>query len=343
MAFTIVGAGAVGAICGVHLASAGQAVRFIETNPAHLAAVRANGLHLSGHVEARICPVILSPEEVRGPLGTVLLAVKARDTEAALAPLLPLLAEDGCVVSLQNGLEEDRIAGLAGAPRTIGAFLTFGGHWRAPGEVVFGGPGTFRIGELDGDITPRLLALRDALGAVQEVEATPNIRGFLWGKLALLAIYFATAITDSDVPALYAVPRWRVLLGRLAGEVVRVAEAEGVRLEAFDGFDAAAFGPDGARDATRVANSWNGQLRYWTRHSGRRTGIWRDLAVHRRRTELDQLIQPVLDRAASRDLLVPGLSRLAGLVRAIEAGRLAQSEDNLAAIEAAQPAAHSSR
>jgi 2-dehydropantoate 2-reductase len=343
MGFTIVGAGAVGAICGVHLARAGHAVRFIETNPAHLAAVRANGLHLSGHVEARIHPTILRPEELRGTLGTVLLAVKARDTEAGLAPLLPLLAEDGFVVSLQNGLEEDRIARLVGARRTIGGFLTFGGHWRAPGEVVYGGPGTFRIGELDGAITPRLRALREALGAVQAVEATPNIRGFLWGKLALLAIYFATAITDTDVPALYAVPRWRVLLGRLAGEVARVAEAEGLSLEPFDGFDAAAFGPDGVRDEARAASSWNGQLRYWNRHAGGRTGIWRDLAVHRRRTELDQLIQPVLDRAASRSLAAPGLSRLAELVRAIEAGRLAQSEDNLAAIETALPDAQSSR
>ena len=42
---------------------------------------------------------------------------------------------------------------------------------------------------------------------MQPVEVTDNIFGFLWGKMALGAIYFATATTDSDVTDLYAVPR----------------------------------------------------------------------------------------------------------------------------------------
>ena len=48
----------------------------------------------------------------------------------------------------------------------------------------------FRIGEVDGRIIDRLLALHDALRAVQEVEVTANIAGYLWAKLALGAIYF---------------------------------------------------------------------------------------------------------------------------------------------------------
>jgi 2-dehydropantoate 2-reductase len=334
MEFTIVGAGAVGSIVGVQLALAGHGVRFVETNRAHVEAVRANGLSLTGHVEARIRPEILLPEEVRGPLVHVLLAVKARHTVEALAPLAPMLAPEGYVVSLQNGLEERKIARLVGEARTIGAFLTFGGHWRAPGDVVFGGPGTFRIGELDGAITPRLLELRDALAAVQDVEATSNIFGYLWGKLALGAIYFATALTDSDVTDLYAEARWRALLGRLAGEVVQVAEAEGVRIEAFDGFDAAAFGPRAPRDPAGAAASWQGQDRYWNRHAGKRTGIWRDLAVHRRKTEVDRMVGEIVDVADARGIAVPGVRLLVTLIREIEDGRRPQALVNLAELEA---------
>src|SRR3954453_2292934 len=206
-AYTIVGAGAVGSIVGVQLSRAGHEVRFIEANRAHVEAVRRDGLQVSGALEATIRPEILLPEAVTVPLRNVLLAVKSPHTEAALAPVVPVLAADGFVVSLQNGLEEYKIARRVGPERTVGAFLTFGGHWREPGKVTYGGPGTFRVGEIDGKITDRVRALRDDLAAVQPVEATDNIFGYLWGKMALGAIYFGTALTDSDVTELYASER----------------------------------------------------------------------------------------------------------------------------------------
>lgn len=333
--FTIVGAGAVGAIVGVRLALAGHAVRFVEADRAHVAEIRAGGLRLSGHTEAVIRPEVMLPEEAAGPFRQVLLAVKARHTEAALAPVAAALAPDGWVLSLQNGLEEDRIARHVGSARTVGAFLTFGGHYREPGHVVYGGPGTFRIGEIGGRPSPRVAALRDALAAVQPVEATPNIFGFLWAKLALAAIYFATALGDRDVPDLYAGADNRALFGRLAGEVVAVAEATGVALEAFDGFDATVFRPGGGRDADALAAVWEAQLRYWTRHSGRRTGIWRDLAVHRRPTEVDPLVGAVVERAGPAGVAVPLLRRLVALVHDIEAGRRALGPDTLDALRGA--------
>jgi len=337
MEFCIIGAGAIGAISGVQLARAGHSVRFIESNAAHMEAVRASGLRLSGHVEATIHPEIFLPNEADFALRHVLLAVKSRHTEDALAPLAHRLEPDGYVVSLQNGLEERKIARLVGAARTIGASLTFGGHWREPGHVVYGGPGTFRIGELDGVITPRLIELGEALGAIQALELTPNIFGCLWAKMALGAAYFGTAATDSDVTDLYADPRWRMVLGRLVGEVVMVAEAEGVTCVPFDGFDAGAFGPDGPRDAAGVQASWAGQVTYWNRHSGKRTGVWRDLAIHKRRTEVDRLVGEVIEVASARGLAVPGVARLVQIIREIEDGKRLQSLDSLAEIEKALP------
>ena len=335
--YTIIGAGAVGGITGVQLGRAGHSVRFIESNPAHVEAVRAGGLRLSGAIEATIHPEIMLPGEVRSPLGATLLAVKSPNTEAALAPLAPLLAPDGFVVSLQNGLEEVKIARLVGPARTVGAFLTFGGHWRGPGEVTYGGPGTFRVGEIDGAVTERVQHLARDLSAVQQVEVTGNIFGYLWGKMALGAIYFGTAITDSDVTDLYAEPRWRSVLGRLAGEVAAVAAAKGVRIEAFDGFDAKAFGPQGPINPEGVAAAWRGQDAYWHRHAGKRTGIWRDLAVHKRRTEIDRLVGEVVVVADELGVPVPGVRALVLLVKQIEDGQRAQG---MAALEALEGAAY---
>lgn len=324
--FSIVGAGAVGGIVGAALTRAGHAVRFIEADAAHRAAIEASGLKVSGAMEAVIRPPVEAPSPTGDTFGAVLLAVKSGATLAALDTIAPRLAPDGFVVSLQNGLEERRIAARIGQARTIGAFLTFGGHVRAPGEVVYGGPGTFRIGELDGRSTPRIEALRDALAALQPVEITANIFGYLWGKLALVAIYFATALGDADVPDLYAIERNRGAFAALAAEVVAVAHAEGVRIEPFDGFNAAAFA---GTDEAAIEANWAGQLRYWTRHPGRRTGIWRDLAQHHRRTELDGLVLPVIEMGAERGVATPRLSRLASLIRDVEEGRRALGPDTL--------------
>lgn len=320
MRFTIIGAGAIGSIVGVHLAHAGHDVAFIEANPDHAAAIRANGLRLSGAADAVLHAPVALPEEAAGPLTHVLLAVKARHTLQALETVVPLLASDGYVVSLQNGLEEYRIADRVGAGRTIGAFLTFGGHYRAPGEVVYGGPGSFRIGELDGVTTPRLLALRDALSSVQTVETTPNIFGFLWAKMALGAIYFATALVSADVVDIYAHAQYRDVLGALAGEVVGVARTEGVTVEAFDGFDPNAFRLDAPGSESEIAASWDGQRRYWGRHAGGRTGVWRDFAQHRRPTEVGEQVEPVTKIAARHGIAVPRLDALVRLIRSVEAG-----------------------
>jgi 2-dehydropantoate 2-reductase len=294
-----------------------------------VAAIQERGLRLSGFKEATIrCPAF-TPNEVTQPLRQVLLAVKSPHTEQALSTIAPRLAPDGYVVSLQNGLEEYKIAKAVGEKRTIGAFLTFGGHYKDPGEVVYGGPGTFKIGELDGAPTPRVEELQRILSALQPVEVTDNIFGYLWAKMALGAIYFATAITNSDVTDLYADPRLRTILGRLAGEVVTVGEAQGIRFEAFDGFDPKTFRPGRPWDEAAVVASWDGQIRYWNRHSGKRTGVWRDLAIHKRRTEVDRLVGAVIDVAEERGIKVPGVRRLVDLVHEIEDQRREQSLANL--------------
>jgi ketopantoate reductase len=207
--------------------------------------------------------------------------------------------------------------------------LTFGGHYKAPGEVVFGGPGAFRIGEIDGASTSRIAMLQKALSALQPVEATDNIFGFLWSKIVLSAIYFATATTNSDVVDLYAISRYRDLFGRLAGEVVAVADAKAIRLEIFDDFDAAVFRPGATVDPTAIAATWAGQNHYWNSHKNTRTGIWRDLALHKRKTEVDRLIWPVIEIGREHGVGTPGLSRLVAVVKDIENSQGSLGRHNL--------------
>lgn len=324
---TVVGAGAIGGYVAARLLDAGIDVTVVEANEEHAAAMRADGLRVEGAADLHVRPRVLLPSELAEPLGTVLLAVKARQTADALGPVAPLLRDDGVVVSLQNGLEEYRIAATVGRERTIGAALTFGGHYEAPGRIAYGGPGSLHVGELDGRRTERVERLAALLGHAHPVEVSDRIFAVLWGKSALGAFYFATALVDADVlDVLDRVGEWPVLAG-LVSEVALVAAAEGVELEPVDGFDPSAFARG---DTAGIAASWESQRRYWRGLQAVRTGVWRDLNVHRRQTELRQILGPVLERAEANAVGVPLLRRLAALVEQAEQGRRFAGDEALA-------------
>jgi 2-dehydropantoate 2-reductase len=316
---TIFGAGAIGGFVGAKLAVAGEDVVLVDVVPDHVRAIREHGLRVRGALELHARPRACLPSELERPLETVLLAVKARHTDDALAQIVPRLSAGGCVVSLQNGLEEHRIARRVGSDRTIGAFLSFGGHYAAPGEIVFGGEGSFRIGELDGSCDERLRELERLLGQAHPVEVTDRIFSFLWGKTALEAFYFASALADADVVEILDRGELLPALGGPVAEVARVAAAEGSPCESIDGFEPNAFT---AADLGAADASWQAQRLYWQGHIAARTGIWRDLAVHRRPTEVDAILGPVVAAADRRGIPTPRLRRLVGLVHEAEAGRL---------------------
>lgn len=330
--FVIVGAGAIGGIVGAHLAHSGHEVVFVEANAEHAQAIRERGLTLTGGLDATVHAPVYAPGAYREPVERLLLAVKSRDTIDALRPLAERLAPSGYVLSLQNGLEEHKIAGMVGPERTLGAYLTFGGYYAGPGHVVYGGAGSFKIGELDGSRSSRLEQLRADLSFQQPVDITDNIFGYLWSKMALGAVYFGTAVVDAPVLEIYDDPRSLAVLARLAGETVGVADASGVRTEDCDGFDPKAFRLDGPHDEAARRASWEAQRIYWKSHDNQYTGVWRDLKIHRRKTEVEWQVGRVIEAAEAVGRPVPHLRRLKEVVESIESGRRVQSWEALYAV-----------
>jgi len=323
------GSGAIGGTVGAYLARAGQDVLFVDSAADHVAAINAAGLAIEGPIENfTVAASALPPEQVAGRYRRILLCVKAHHTEAAAAALEPHLADDGIVVSLQNGLNERVIAAAVGERRTIGAFVNFGADYLAPGRVLYGGRGAFVLGELDGAMSPRLAALVDLVRAMEPgAIATGNIWGFLWGKLGYGALLFATALTDDSIADVLDMPEFRPLLTALAREVVAVSAAQGIRPEGFNGWDPAAFAP-GASQAAADA-SFDGMVAFNRRSAKSHSGIWRDLAVRRRRTEVDAQLGPVVAEAARLGLAAPLCERLVTLIHGIEEGRQRLARDTL--------------
>jgi ketopantoate reductase len=151
--------------------------------------------------------------------------------------------------------------------------------------------------------------------------------------MALGAVYFGTAVVDANVIEIYDRPECRRVLAALCGEVVAVADALGIDIKSSDGFDPKAF-RNGGTDEAEMTASWEAQRAYWNAHDNKVTGVWRDLAIFKRPTEVDSQITPVIAMAKDNGVPVPHLERLRDTVKAIESGMVPQSFDALESIGA---------
>ena len=315
------GGGAIGGVLAAYWARAGLPVLMVDIVAEHVLACRTAGLTISGPVESfrQVVPSV-TPEELQGQYGTIVLAVKAPATEAASAMLLPHLAPDGYVLSAQNGLNEMTIARAVGAERTMGCFVNFGADWLGPGEILFGNRGAVVVGEIDAAVRARTRQMHIDLRIFEPgAVLTDNIWGYLWGKLAYGAMLFATALTADSMTENFADPRRFVVFDQLAREVMAVATARGVVPVGFNGFDPACFAP-GAPDAGARASI--AALAEFNRHTAKtHTGIYRDLAVRKRKTEVDPQIGVIAELGREAGIATPAISCLVSLIHDIEEGR----------------------
>ena len=325
MRYTVFGAGAIGGTVGAHMVRGGESVLFVDRDVDHVRAMQSRGLTIKGFAETFTVGVeATTPDQLPDRLETVLLACKAPATDEAVRSFADRLAPDGCVVSLQNGLNELVIGGIVGEPRTVGAFVNFSADYLEPGLIHFAGRGTFVIGELNGALTPRLASLQQALGHWGNVQQTDNIWGYLWGKQAYGAMLFATALTNDSMAD--AIDAHRGVAVELAREVLSVASALNVTPLGFDGFE-----PDAimSTDPSDVNASLDRLIAI--RHTDEKThsGVWRDMAVRKRRTEVDAHFLPIIARAHERGINVPLLERMVAMIHEVEEGRRDFSGANL--------------
>ena len=320
MKVLIWGAGAIGGTIGAYLARAGHDVTFVDRAAEHVDAINAHRLTISGPIAQFAVPAAAyTPETVQGQWETVLLCVKAQDTAAAARALSPHLSPQGYVVSVQNGLNELVIGEIVGKPRTVGAFVNFGADYLEPGLIMYGGRGAVVLGEIDGVLTPRIEALHAVFSDFEpNAIITRNIWGFLWGKMAYGAQLFVTALTNESIAAALADPAYRAVYIAIAKEVLAVATAQGVTPEAFNGFDPHAFMPD--TDMAVSLHSLDDMVVFNSKSAKTHSGIWRDLAVRKRKTEADAQLGPIVSFGGKHGVPTPLTARTIAMIHEIEEG-----------------------
>src|SRR5262249_8354309 len=157
------GAGAIGCVVGGLLTRAGRDVTLIDQWPEHVETMKKNGLRLSGTCGDHVIPVtalhIHEAQGLREGFDAVFVSVKAYDTEwATHLATTYLRGPHGVVVDFQNGINDERVAAIAGRERTLGCVITIGAGMYEPGHASRTDSGTvgFKVGELDGSDTERV-------------------------------------------------------------------------------------------------------------------------------------------------------------------------------------------
>ncbi len=331
MTIIVYGAGAIGGITGARLAEARHDVLLVDKAQDHVAAMNARGLTIesrAGHVNIAVRAI--TPEALGAGQELVLLAVKSQDTPAALDVLTSRLAPDGAIVSLQNGLNEELIAAAVGASRTVGCLVNWAADGQAPGRILWGGEGALVLGELDGRTSERVQGLAKLLDVVAPTRISDNILGYTWAKHVYGALLIATALVDAHVyEVVERSPEIQRMLVALVMESMDVALRAGIRLQPFDEYDPADYDEAAGGDVAARARAMAAIATHYRAATKTKTGIWRDLAVRKRKTEVGALLGATVARARGLGLAMPLTERLIAMIEELETGRRQMSWSNL--------------
>lgn len=338
----VVGAGAVGAYVGGHLSCHGFDVTLADPWPEHIAAIREGGLKLEGTTAEEAVtayPRVMHLTDLQSlnreaPFHNVLLSVKSYDTDWAAHLAALYLAEDGYVVSLQNAINEHRIADVVGVERTLGCIASkIVVELVSPGHVIRGvAKGgakhtVFRVGEYDGSMSDRAAALANALSHIDSAKATENLAGERWTKLVQNAMSnCVSAATGLPVKAYLNEERARRVSIRLAGEAVAVGLSLGYQLELINGLpgadwvtagEALASGANQSEVLARVEEKLLAGAASMS--DGARPSMAQDIGKGRR-TEINELNGEVVRRSWEKGIETPFNAAMQSAVQQVEQG-----------------------
>lgn len=338
-----VGAGALGGYVGGNLAELGHDVTFIDPWPEQVEAIRAGRFELDGMTpeerftvrKAKALHITEAQSLAKAPVDVAFVSMKSYDTAWATTLIAPYLAPQGFIVSLQNCLNEETIAGIVGWGRVVGvvaSLISVDLHevGRIRRTVPKGGDKhtVFRIGEPHGRVTPRVEELVQWFRGIDSAKATTNLWGERWTKLVQNAMNNPiTAATGLSTPACLADPTIRRFSLQVAREGIRVGQALGYQLEKIRGIDAdtiarAAEGDRAALDtveSTLVPKPGSNP-----RADLQRPSMAQDI-LKGRRTEIDAMNGFIARKGAELGIPTPANAKITELVTRIERATLKPS------------------
>jgi 2-dehydropantoate 2-reductase len=332
----VVGAGAIGGYAGAHMTRAGHDVTLIDAWPEHVEYMRKHGLQLSGMTKAETLSIDVNALHItevqrfakERPVDVAFICVKSYDTEWATQLIKPYLAPNGFVVSLQNCINEERIAGIVGWGKTVGCIASLvaaelykAGHIKR--TVPMGGEKhiVYRVGEVHGRVTSRATEVAELLRSADSAKVTTNLWGERWSKLVVNSmrngLSAATGLSGNERD-LTEGPRWLSI--RLGSEAVRVGQALGYQLERMLGMEpeTLARAGEGSNDAlAEIVDTLVESAK--KRSDEQRPSMAQDMAKGRR-TETDFINGYIAERGVQIGVPAPTHANMNEAVKRVERG-----------------------
>jgi 2-dehydropantoate 2-reductase len=320
----IIGSGAIGCVVGGMLTKAGRDVTLVDQWPEHVEKMKNVGLKLSGTCGDHLIPVkalhIHELQSVTEPFDAVFISVKSYDTEWATAMALRYLTPDGVVVDFQNGLNDERVAAVAGKNRTLGCVITIGAGMYEAGHAMRTDTGIigFKIGEHDGRDTPRARELAELMSAVAEAHVTTNLFGERWSKLAVNCMANPLAgLTGLGSAEVRIDPKVSAVGIHLGAEAIMVGRAVGHEVEPIYGIPTQRFVD--AYQGRGLKELLADVAEIARKRGGGRPSLLQDV-MRGRRTEIDFLNGAVSEHGRKAGVKTPYNDKVVEIVRGLGVG-----------------------
>ena len=334
MRSAIYGAGSLGTVMGAWLTREGIQIDLINRNHAHVDALNSTGAHITGTVDMTVPVSALLPEDMTGRYDIIFLMTKQLNNQETVAFLKDYLAEDGVIVTLQNGIPEDSIAEIVGPDHTIGVTVEWGATMTEPGcSRLTSAPDSlsFHMGSMPGIPEDKLEQVKTVLEKMCPVVIENNLPGARWSKLLINATFSGLGTvmggTFGDVAKN---PEARNLAASCMKEVIDVGRAAGVT-----------FAPVQGKDLV--------SLFYWSnpfkkalaklimpfamkKHASIEPSMLQDLKRHRP-CEIDAINGVVCARGSREGIPTPLNDRIVQIIHEIQEGKRKPSRENLKELE----------
>ena len=327
----VLGTGANGSCTAADLINAGHDIVLIDQWPAHIEAMRANGLTInmpdrSLHVKVdahHLCDVCT----LNQTFDIVFLATKAYDARWASEFIKPYLAPDGLLVGLQNGMTADTTAEVVGVSRALGCVVELSSELFTPGVVRRNTPPErtwFGLGSLDESTTGRLAEIEALLRHVGKVSITPDVRSAKWMKLVVNTMCLAPfAIVGLSMAEAVKLPGMREMFLRIGGEALDIGQEIGYTIEPIFGLT-----PEDMRSTNRPLEKMFDKLASDISGRSPRNCVLQDM--HKGRySEVDMINGLVVEESARRGRAAPANAMIVEMARRIQTGELAPDPSNM--------------
>ncbi len=330
MRIALVGAGSLGTIAGALLSKVGLDIVLVDANEEHVNALNSMGARIEGHMEATILVKAIRPHDMEGTYDLFIYMVKATFDDVALPGLLPFMRPDSMLITLQNGVPEERVASLDASGPWEGA-VGWGGTWKGPGVselTSIPADMTYDVGELDGSLTERIEMIKEVLDNAGEVLITDNLTGVRWTKLLVNeAMSGLSTALDCDYGGILDDETAINAAICMMMETIKTAQALDIKMEPMQGADPAILFEIVKQDLENA----KGAVRFiWDPHRNIVGSMLQDLK--KGPCEVEALNGYVEWKAGEAGVSTPVNDQVTDIIRKIQSGQIKPGFSNLESI-----------